>query len=578
MYKGKHKITIVLTPDHLTMASQVSGKVAKAERVALDPSRWNETWTGGLHSLDQPLRQLLARMGLGSSGCQNADLFYVSPSSICRLEISNLDEASSDAKMRNGLLESVGRSNPVDTSCLYKGDEASMVMGIADTEENLQNLFAWLNRSKVRVDRMIPSEAGVVQQAVLDAASVDEGSAILYLSDRSSVIGYYEQGVPKLARMTQIGYNKLIDVYQRALFENAEKLKDDNEGQGGQEGQDAGFVDEDQVRGAKPRHEFEEEAIAKLFELGIPVGTGKNTANQEDLMPAMAPILQRIAIEIKQTFRFASSLESMPSRLIICGPGSAIPKISAALSGSLDLHVGLDPRSKEIQPTVLFGDGTCVQNFVRNSRRLGIELVPKAANEIRIQRSLNRSIMVGSVVAGIFLGGQYMQATEQSGLVENLVLEQANTVSQIESNLELRDSIGNMAESIGTTANLIDEALGKRPDWVGVLGMLPADNREFIQISELEGKMNGDQPIVSISGMALDGPDGSTSAQELADYVELLKEIEQVELIKIGSTNKLQLMDQSWGLRFTLTLEITTNPGRFDGLMRLSTAREGWQP
>jgi len=562
MFKNRVQLAIVLDPGHLSIATVRAGKIVQSERFELDPAKWDETWSGGLHQLDQPLRQLLARIG-GVQKAVHAELFYTSPGSVCRVGITDLDSSTSIAKMESGLKQSVGLTNPVDAECLYTDGESSLTIGISDDESNLQKLFAWMNRSKVIVDRMIPSKSFDVQLAMAEASSADVGTTVLYISNRSSVIGYFEDGSPKLARLIEIGYDNLSDAYIQSMSSHGDTV-DGSEMTKSQSGSDA---DQD--------HPISREiAEGKLFSQGIPINSGRKSGESAGIMPAMSPVLQRINIEIKQTFRFANSVNQLPSNLLICGPGAAVPMIGAALAKSLDMHVEVISAAKEYQPTDVFGEGTS-HRAAACGKNQNLELIPGAAKELRRRSVLEGAIKIGAAAVIAIIGAQYYFTTLQSAKVQQVISEQSHVIERIELDGQRRESIRVMAGSIGTAAVLIEEAMGNRVDWIGFLSSIPNDRHPLIQISGLKGQMNGQHPIVNLTGTALAESEEVDASQVLSRYIQALREMPEVKRIEIGSTSRSLIDETHWGLNFDLAVEISTEKGQFSGLMALSSSEHG---
>ena len=554
MFSANDKLTIVLTPDCLQIARVKGTKVCQAERIELDPGKWDESWTGGLHLLDQALRQILARFG-GTGKKWEADLYYTSPGSICRVDITDQAITAATAGMINGLKQTAGRSNPAQAISMHSDNDTSLVLGVGDTDANLQKLFAWLNRSKITVKQILPLSASVVTQSVIHALKAPEDTVVLYLSGRSSVIGYFEDSCPKILRLIELGYDSVADVYTRHITETTAEKNDDS---GPHKAPEATHGNQSEL------------GKDLLFTHGIPMSKGKGEQPYAKLMPALSPVLQRLSIEIKQTLRFASSVERIPSNLLICGPGAAIPNIATALGQSLDLHVSADADASDYEAAKVFGTGTdewavACQNTVE------LKLLPKAALEANTRKNLGHSIKAGAVLAALFLGGQYYYATKTAEKIEGSIADQALLIENIESDRVRRQDIRLMGSSVGAAATLIEETMGRQTDWVAVLGSMPDVDREIIQISEIQGLMNASRPVLNLTGLAMGDSSGAPPSHVLSQYIKSLKEIPSVRGVVIGSTSRSRVNESVWGMNFVLSVELDTTTGGFSQLTSLST-------
>lgn len=557
----KNKLTIVLDQESISMALVKGDRIAQAESISLDPAQWEDAWNGGLQQLDQPFRQLLARFE-GKANRWDAELFYRSPDSLCRVEISNQDQAVSSANMIHGLRQTVGMTQPTDVHCFESSAAGSVVMGTADYEQHLQKLFAWLNRGHVKVSRMVPFATSVVNQAYKCIKDAPDGTVVFYLSDFSSVIGLVENGEMKLMRLIEIGLNSLSDVYRRMIMQDAEALEnpDDNG--------DA-LID-------APDSWAHQSSADLLYKHGIPFGQHITDQRLRKVMPTMSPVLQRISIELKQTLRFASGVETPPSKLLICGPGASVPQIGVALGQSLDLHIETDPQHKQHEPTTLFGAGT-ITNASACDFDLKLELLPKAAIELRTRSSLGTSIKVGAVAGALFLGGQYMVANQSLDEATQQIELQTQVINKIESERTSRESINGLADSIGTAATLVTERMGNDADWVGMLSTMPVGKHDTIRINEIQGQMNSSFPVLSLSGVAIEDGEGVDASQMLSSYIKDLKQNPNVKRIEIGSTSRSRIDETTWGLNFVLSIELVQQSSRFSKLTTLGMANGGDQ-
>jgi hypothetical protein len=380
------------------------------------------------------------------------------------------------------------------------------------------------------------------------------------------VIAYSEKDQPKLLRLVEIGYDKLNAVYQRTFANAKEEAESDAK-------------DPNPLVDTSSSGESMNRTMSMLFKHGVPVAKHKRPSIPElrDIMPGMAPVLQRINIEIKQTFRFASSLENTPSRLMICGPGAAIPMICSAMAEGLDLHVDCDEHAKAYKCDQLLGEGT-LEHVAVTAFQTPLEILPKAAKELRIQSSLWDCLKIGGGIAAAFVIGQYLYADQQLFEAEQKIAAQSDVIQVIEQDQIRRQSIRAMAGAIESAAIMIDKEVGTSVNWHEFLAMMPEMNQEKLQLIELQARMNAEHPMVNLSGMALGEQDGNDASQVLSQYIKSLRAMDIVKRIEIGSTSKSLLEGKQWGLSFVLSVELVAEPGDFVSLTKLGQADPGVWP
>ncbi len=555
MLRSRDKLAIVLTPDYLSVARVSRGSIKQAERIELDPNKWDESWSGGLHAFDQALRQVLSRIGrVGKSW--DAEVFYSSTDCICRVDISELDQAASIEAMVKGLKQSVGRKNPASAKSIYSDEKASVVIGAADSDTNLQKLYAWLNRNKISAKRILPLSASVVRQAARQSLLGPEDTVVLYLSNRSSVIGYSEKGSPKLLRLVDLGYNSIADLYHKLSIEN---MDSEDHGQS--------------VLTGEPQT-VAEPGDMQLFRHAIPLDKDKSGQQFDVLMPSMSPILQRICIEIKQTLRFTGSIDSAPSKLLICGPGAAIPNIAVALGQSLDLNVEADSQAKEFQPSEFFGYGSDDWSAACDLD-LDMRLLPMVAVEIETRKKLERTLRVGGAVAAAFIVGQFLHATNESYAIRDAIAEQSSTIKDIQDDQDRREEIRAMASTIETAAGLFEDTMGSNADWVSVLASMPEVDQDTMRIFEVQARMNSNSPVLNLTGSVVAHDQSVNPNTILSEYVRSMNAIDSVRSVEIGSTTRSVIDESTWGLNFILSVEIMPAEGEFSMLTSLYSSSGG---
>lgn len=553
MFAGSEQFILSLTTRELSIAAVRGGRVVRTERLTLEERAVEAAWENGLHELDQPLRQIMTRMGMQS--IRGATLLYMSPSVVTRVELCPLESGAASVKLGADIALNVGRTSPCATKVLSSvpdGDgHRTLVMGIGDTDEHLRMMYAWLSRCRVGVKRMIPRQAIALMKAYRIMDSAPEDSAVVYFAEHTSVIGYRDRGRDALMRVTEIGSGKIIDVFAEY---------------GG------GVTDGEDGRAARLATD---RARLLAYEVGIPINGERGRANNPELMPALVPILQRFCVEIKQTFRFAPNVEHSPRNLMIAGPACTIPSLGAAVAQSLEFHIERDPDAATHAPFEPFGVGSLEHDAIGVLGSVP-GLLPRIANEQRTTRSLMGAVRVGALVAALALGSQYAMLYTKSSRVAQELEKQQSTIDTIERERVDRLETARLAGSIRAAAGLIDEGVGLDADWAGALAQIPVLDRGSIRVHEIQGKYSGHRPVLTISGHAVASAAHPDPSVLMSEYIAGLNTNSSVERIEIAGTSRVRMEDQSDGIRFSLTVELEPRSSRVSSLAAISVdADEG---
>jgi len=517
MTRGARTI-LSLSPDELTLALVRGSAVKRADRVTLDPARWHQAWDGGLHALDQDLRHLLARAS--RSGVTNATIVYTSPSEVSRLERIDADPAQWSRRVESELVEHGRVPGRARTSRI--GDAVGI--GVWDAEESIQKLYAWLRRAGVSVSGMIPRDAEVARLGVLAASRTDDETAVLYLDARSSVIAMGEGGEPKLARLTEIGYAPIVEVHARAGPGKSDEQPQDQPG-----ALNAG-------------------ALQRAFKEGIPIGAAAREDRGRDLLPRLAPVLQRIGVEVKQTFRFAREIPSPPTRLLICGPGAELPGIGPALEQSLDMHVETDRGAGEAG--VPFGRGT-PEHAIATTRADRPALLPGIAIEALRRRELTRTVAAGGALAAVVMGAVALTNQHAIGTHQSRLDQQHHAIDAIEQTRLHRERTRDRAGAGRAAAGLVVEHAGDAADWAGVLANLPRRDDFGVTVLEIGASRDASGSLMTIVGRA-DAAPGRGPAGSLEGYLDALRRIDAIVGARVSRTSRVPGGDGAAALRFEI--------------------------
>lgn len=537
------QMILSLAPDSLSAALVRRGKVLQAESIDLDPGRWNELWSGNMMRLDQPLRQLMSRFSARTRG--SATLVYHSPTLTKQVHSFDLQPAQSKDAAITKIRESIGPTDPVEVSSLtgnHRSAKATTTLAFSEHEEPLRALYAWLNRCGIKVDSMVPISVAVIQAATSIASSVDPDTAVFYIDSDVSVMVYNCEGQLRLVRPADIGYRKLTEAYAQPFSKGLEK------GDGS-----------DQEK-ADHNIDLAVRATGMLFKHGIPMQSIEidGADLRTTVFPYLAPVLQRICIDVKQTMRFGLDSSHQPKNLMICGPGAHIPGLSKAIAQHIDLHIKTEPGAEGYEPTKAFGRGT-VEWFMVDSRSTPTGLLPEIAHDAKARAVLNSGLIAGAAVVAIALGGELAFTSVQQQELNKQSQSQAPRLAVVNSFHDECDSVSKVSTIISDVSSLVTSSIVTVPDWHHLLADLGDFTGERIRVQELRGEYAAGAATIEINGIAVAGSDAD-AGRSLDEFVGAIEAMDRVRSVNLGATSRVSVDNHHLGRQFSMRVVLKTDP------------------
>ncbi|MCA9304622.1 MAG: hypothetical protein KC996_10920 [Phycisphaerales bacterium] len=557
MSRGTQTI-LSLTTKELRGALVKNGVVVRAESFVFDSSvDWSEAWDDNLRPFDQALRQFVSRVCPKRTG--RTTLVYQSPTAVVQFDEFSGHKQQSVLQAEAKIRDSVGLGACVDTQVLshFAGSkgETTACLTIADQDSTTRKLYAWMTRCGLSPDRMIPTGCVLMEQAIMHSFEQPAETAVCYLGEDSSVIAYVIDGSVRLVRSIEIGYRHINDAYTSA------------------------FGAGDQSDEINRMLELNHGAGSLIWEYGVPMNASDEYAGliRKEIMPRIAPILQRYSVEIKQTFRFGVSEQETPSRLMLCGPGAAIPHIGAALSSNCDLHIDLAPDHETYVPTQAFGEGTIENEFAGSSRTIP-SVLPRIAREVRQLKACNKAVVAGLVIALGVMGLEYASVFAKTDQIHTEIAQQSPLVEAILNEQEIRaETIAN-ASVVDEVATLFTENFGTRPHWGNAMQAVSAAMEKSIRIEQIQGDNLDGSATVGLTGLAV-GNNGADPTVMLNAFTLALRAQEGIREVQLGATARRETTGGLPAVQFEITLVVVTEPAPFSELTELATAgTEGGKP
>lgn len=551
---------ISLSPTHLSAIAVRRGRVLQSETTTLDPSNWKSLWSDGLMHLDQPLRQLLSRFSF--SARHGATLLYQSPTSTTQITSVEQGGAYARETARSKIRETVGVGAAVSVCELGQSanhGSGNLLFAFSDREETLRAFYAWLTRCGVRVTGMIPSNVVSVVVASEQALAEPGDTAVFYLDKHCSVICHAnESGELKLVRPADFGYESLADAYRQAV---ADQFDDD-----------------------EPTHrDLDVTAQSHLFEHGIPfqmIQVG-DLELRSAVLPRMAPALQRIGIDLKQTIRFGIDDSSSLNRLTVVGPGAAIPSITKAIGEHLELNVACAPGSDQYDPSCAGSVGSTEVACISLSSAIPT-LLPKIAEESLFKGELKKALAAGMAFAGLVMGGQYMLAQKQIDDVQAQMSRDVVRYEQVVAFEETSQQVHQAQQILSKIASLVTEQTSDRANWEVPLAQLSSLTGEGVRIQELRGELAGAQPELKLNGYSV-AQDDRNPGVVLEQFVDALSELDNVLSVSLGATSRISLSttqgepsEDEWGIQFVLSVQLDSRTSPYAALAQFGSDSEDW--
>jgi len=550
MSRGTQTI-LSLTTKELRGALVKNGVVVRAESFVFDDSVvWSDAWDDNLRPFDQALRQFVSRVCTKRTG--RTTLIYQSPTAVVQFDDIGGSKQQAILQAEAKIRDSVGLGACVDTQVQAhqtgSGGVKNACLTIADQDSTTRKLYAWMTRCGLSPDRMIPTGCVLMAQAIESAFEQPPETAVCYLGEDSSVIAYVIDGSVRLVRSIEIGYRHLNDAYAGAAnsgdrSEEMEKMLEQSHG-----------------------------VSSLIWDHGVPLNSSSDFSSliRKEIMPRIAPILQRYSVEIKQTFRFGVAEREAPARLMLCGPGAAIPHIGAALSQNCDLHLDLVRDHSNYVPMQAFGEGTIENGFAGSSRAVPAVL-PRIAREVKQLKGCNKAVVAGMVIALGLMGLEYASVYTASRELGREIANDTRLVDGILNEQLIRTETIANASAVDEVATVFTENFGTRPLWGNAFEAVSSAMDKSIRIEQIQGDNLEEGATVGLTGLAV-GIDGADPAAMLNAFTLALRAQDGIREVRLGTTARRDTSSGTPAVQFEIQLVVETEPAPFTEFTGLASA------
>lgn len=423
----------------------------------LESSSWSRLWETGLSELDEPLKRLLAKVPV----CRKSPLMvYHAPESA--VEVMTLPVSPRDAvrAARLRLSESCMITDSFVSACVLSSQPGSCTaLAVGDSAERVNAIAAWLERCGVRDPQIIPGHAKAIADVSQFALLAPRPGVFVWVDRHFSAVVGGSSGRIRFARTLSTGYDVLSEAYGRA------------------------------TRSSDPSI-----AVKLLTECGIPkrgtVLSEDPPLKAEDVLHLLQPALQRLAIEVKQTVRFAATEQDMSSpQLSVAGPGSLIKGLTEALGFQLDTSVKL-----------AVGDAAAIDPAL-------LSLESMIGTQQRSRRQFAWAVRFGVAAAAALVALDHSLASRELRNLTAQADELRPLVESARSGRRLEELTLTSESELAKIDLVLGESVGRRAPWAAVLRSLSRHPIPGLKLHEMGIVGNGDNPKLAARGSIAKGAD-----------------------------------------------------------------------
>lgn len=564
------QVIVHLSGDRLTLGVLRAGEVETVRSAPVRGITEPAAWAGAVEGAGAVLGAMVEQVGVrGASVC----VVYASPTDTAGVFAYPLTvrapaaggEALASVREQAKLPPDQGAGDwqvlHVDPHPEGERDGASRrhVLAAVDTDAACEQIERMVEGAGLRVSQCVPEHALMYQSAVDAVLAGDEGGTriVVRLGEHSSVLAAATDGRLRAVRPLSVGLSHLVEAIARRVRAAAG----------------------DPLPGASPESAGEEPALALLRAHGIPAPDQVIDASRglsgQTLLPLLMPVLQHLALEVRQTMRFGlGDAERAAARITLTGPGAAVPGLDRVLGQVLGGTTTVVSSTAESAPVA-----TSAQVSASEAPRrvdLGWRAIPVCRLNLRSRRAEAR-LTAQRVRTGLTVGTLAALAgvCVLWGVAESEVRTERQHLAEVSSRATEADEVAALAQRArraesawSAVRERLGESLGRRTDHGAVLRELGESLPSEARLTRVEFNAGAsgatpDQVQGVIVGYLPANPDADFAAS-LSAIVASLGASPVFEGVRLGPTGRARERTQDIH-RFELALKAATLAWRWDG-------------
>lgn len=400
------------------------------------------------------------------------------------------------------------------------GHPMSHSLAMVEQEATCELLADWVGSCGLSVRAMLPVNAGPITATLRELTALGRtggtdaaARATLWMGEHESFLAVGGPTGLALFRPLGLGVESLVEVLQRPIQPRTP-------------GASAVTIDRAQARSIIER-------------CGVPLAGDVVDARGDlagsGVLPLLSPVLQRCAVEIKQSLRFGLAEKDRTGLVVtVTGPGAAIPRLAEVLSGLCQSPVEAAGTASE-NTSAARGNIAALRRCpeltasILPSGMLGEQLAARA------RRSLRVGLAAAMVMACGYAGWSYL-ALGSARLHAQAIGLAASTAKA--SDEQRRASVA-AAGAVRRAGGSVAEAMGSSSAWGGVLSALAHVTPEHTTLTGLE--LGDTEPALGPTARltcAMKASDDAAFASQLRAYITTLEALPGVAGVRMGGTSR----------------------------------------
>jgi Tfp pilus assembly PilM family ATPase len=473
------RVFIDISPSRVTVAVWTGGKVVDSRTHLSARGEWPTAQQPGHLAVDaineyaDGLRAMTQELRIKG---QAATVVYTAPGPVASVTACPAAAGLASAEQAARLALSNVADFPIeyslnDTSCLLhevapKGSgwtPQMHVLAAADAEHRTSVFTDLITAAGMKVERLVAAEAIAITDAVSLATApvaanepADQVRAILWIGEHCSALAAGMPGRLLFVRGISIGSESLIDAACRPM----------------------------RTRDAASEQITLDRAAARtlISAVGIPAPDeslpGAAGLLGASLLPHLQPVLQRLAIETKQSMRFGIP-EAYRGKvaLRVVGPGSTTPRLGEALARQAAISTEAKPRD---------GDVVSVIDAIARCASLTINMAPPPLVHAGAARRLRKALVCGAAAAGALIAFEYYSTYRDLAAEREKLSTLSSEADQLAQANRSVQRLIDTQKAAAALAQRVAAGVGDQPDFATALNVLGHAETQTMRLTGLE--------------------------------------------------------------------------------------------